>query len=124
MTEDEYIARGYELYVFHERETGAECRVFARSLYDAKCTFRRMVTNRKLWQKKYAEQNAEAMKPFDEKRKARLAKLYSSTPDLDNVTFFDICNVEVETSEPPIHIPSRYHKRSQHDGSVQLELDF
>lgn len=115
MTEEQYVARGYELYVFHERETGVECPIYARSLYDAKCAYRQAVANRKKWERVYAIQNEAAMKPFVEKRNKRLKSVYE--PGFGELDIFGEALVK---GDGKVH-RSPYRKRIKRDKSSQLD---
>ena len=114
MTEEQYVAKGYELYVFHERETGVECNIYARSLYDAKRAYRHAVANRKRWTDLYARQNAAALQPFLEKRRQRLQHLYAEFGSTD---LFGELPAQTESKARR----SPYRKRIKRDNSSQLD---
>ncbi len=115
MTEEQYMAKGYELYVFHERETGVECPVYARSMYEAKCMYLDAVAKRKKWSGIYARQNAEALKPFEERRRKRMQEMYNQ--DFGLVDLFGETHVK---SDGKSH-RSPYRKRIKRDKSSQLD---
>lgn len=131
-TEAEYIRAGFELFVFHERETGAECEVYARTVGEAKRKYRAIVERRRVWVRRNRDANLSALRPFLEKRAERLRLMRETAAragevDFDDLTFFDI--TEGVDSVPDIDKNARklrgpYNKKAQHsdDGSVQLEL--
>lgn len=130
-TEAEYVKAGYELFVFHERETGAECEVFARTLGEARKKFKAIVARRKFWEKRNKEENLVAMQPFRETRMARLKAMRENAAragevDFDDLTFFDITEgvdsiPDLDKNKKKLRGPYNKRKHSD-DGSVQLEL--
>lgn len=131
-TEAEYIKAGFELFVFHERETGVECEVFARTLQEAKGKYNKITERRRKWARRNREENHAAMQPFMEKRMARLREMRDKAARageiaFDELTFFDI--TEGVESVPDLDKNKRkqlgpYKKKVKHsdDGSIQLEL--
>lgn len=131
-TEAEYIKAGFELFVFHERETGVECEVFAKTMWEAKRKYKAAVERRRIWTKRNKEENIAALQPFLEKRRARLKAMRENAAragevDFDDLTFFDVTEgvdsiPDVDKNAKKLRGP--YKKKVQHsdDGSVQLEL--
>ena len=114
-SDEEYARAGFQLFVFREKATGIECRVFAKSLWRARQRYKEIVANRDKWQAYYRAQNEKAMKPFLEQRRKRMEELNR----VGERELFDAS--EVETITPAKKEKRRYEKKKP-STDVQLEL--
>ncbi len=115
LSDEQYAKAGYQLFVFRERATGVECRVFAKTLWRARQRYREIVARRERWQMYYRQQNEKAMQPFLEKRRARLEELKR----VGERELFDLS--EIEQVMPEKKGKRRYDKKRP-SSDIQLEL--
>lgn len=118
---------GLEVYIFRERETGAECRVAARSYGEAHKHYKYIRAARDRWQAHYRKVNAEALRPFLENRRRRLEALHermnSYGKPFDELSVFEMAGEQVDLREPRKRKNRKLdHTPHTHDGSVQLTL--
>lgn len=91
-SEEQYALEGFVKFVIHERDTGAECVVYARTASEAKRRYRSIRSLRDQWAMEYERINERAMAPFMRRREERMANLYNgkSGEDFDSMSMFDM----------------------------------